>query len=136
MHPTLRNIIAVIVGLFIGGIINGLLVTIGPLVIPNPPGTDFTTEAGLKASMHLMQPKHFIFPFLAHALHCLLGAFIACKIAVSKHLPIALIVGFIVFFAGLYMVFILPAPMWFNVLDLVGAYIPMAFLGYKLAGKR
>jgi hypothetical protein len=27
----------------------------------------------------------------------------------------------------------MPAPMWFNVMDLVGAYLPMAYLGGKLA---
>jgi hypothetical protein len=29
----------------------------------------------------------------------------------------------------------LSAPLWFNVLDLVMAYIPMAYLGYFLATK-
>jgi hypothetical protein len=29
----------------------------------------------------------------------------------------------------------LSAPLWFNVLDLVMAYIPMAYLGYWLSGK-
>jgi hypothetical protein len=30
----------------------------------------------------------------------------------------------------------LPAPMWFNVVDLVGAYLPMAWLGGRLAPMR
>ena len=33
------------------------------------------------------------------------------------------------------MVMDLPSPMWFNVLDLVGAYLPMGFLGYVIAFK-
>jgi len=28
------------------------------------------------------------------------------------------------------MVYQLPSPMWFNLTDLIGAYIPFAFLGY------
>jgi hypothetical protein len=36
---------------------------------------------------------------------------------------------------GVYMVNILPSPMWFNVLDLGLAYFPMAFLGYRLGRK-
>jgi hypothetical protein len=41
------------------------------------------------------------------------------------------------FFAGgLYMVFILPAPLWFDLTDLIIAYFPMAFIGYKLAKRK
>lgn len=29
--------------------------------------------------------------------------------------------------------FMLPSPTWFTILDLAGAYIPMAYLGGKLA---
>jgi len=33
------------------------------------------------------------------------------------------------------MVLSLPSPIWFNALDLIGAYLPMAYLGYKLVTK-
>jgi hypothetical protein len=33
------------------------------------------------------------------------------------------------------MVTILPSPLWFNIIDLVFAYFPMAFLGYRLGKK-
>ena len=36
---------------------------------------------------------------------------------------------------GVYMVFIFPAPLWFIVGDLVLAYIPMGWLGWKLSNK-
>jgi hypothetical protein len=32
-------------------------------------------------------------------------------------------------------VFMLPSPMWFNTVDLVVAYIPMAYLGGMIAGR-
>ena len=41
-------------------------------LIPPPEGADVTTLEGLKTSMHLFQPKHFLMPFLAHALGTLL----------------------------------------------------------------
>ncbi len=34
------------------------------------------------------------------------------------------------------MVAMVPSPMWFNALDLIGAYLPMAWLGGKLAATR
>lgn len=48
----------------------------------------------------------------------------------------ALIVGVLFLIGGVSMVAMLPSPMWFNALDLIVAYIPMAFLGGKLAIKK
>lgn len=86
--------------------------------------------------MHLMEPKHFIIPFVAHALHAFIGSIVACKIAGSNMMRIAMIVGLIVFLGGAKMVYDLPSPMWFNVLDLGVAYFPMAYLGAKLVEKK
>ena len=136
MSPRIKNILAVVVGVFAGGFINMGLIMISGKIIPPPPGTDFTTEEGLKASMHLMEPKHFIIPFVAHALHAFIGSIVACKIAGSNMMRIAMIVGLIVFLGGAKMVYDLPSPMWFNVLDLGVAYFPMAYLGAKLVEKK
>jgi hypothetical protein len=40
------------------------------------------------------------------------------------------------FFGGAYMVSVLPAPIWFNVLDLVVAYFPMMYLAQWMVAKR
>lgn len=136
MSPRLKIILAVVVGVIAGGIINmGLILNSGK-IIPPPQGADFTTEEGLKASMHLMEPKHFIIPFIAHALHAFIGSIVACKIAGSNTLRIAMIVGLVTFLGGAKMVYDLPSPMWFNVLDLVVAYFPMAYLGGMLVRKK
>lgn len=58
----LRNILAVIIGLLIGNIVNGSIIMISPSIIPPPPGADFMTEEGLKAAMSMMEPKHFLMP--------------------------------------------------------------------------
>ena len=67
MKSIIRNILAVLVGVFVGSIVNMSLINISGSIIPPPEGFDLTTEAGLKASMPFLEPKHFIFPFLAHA---------------------------------------------------------------------
>ncbi len=108
------------------------LINISGSIIPPPEGFDLTTEAGLKASMPFLEPRHFIFPFLAHALGTLSGAILAALIAVNNQLKLALVIGFVFLFGGIWMVCILPAPMWFNVIDLVFAYIPCAWLGARL----
>ncbi|MES2478308.1 MAG: hypothetical protein V4561_04435 [Bacteroidota bacterium] len=136
MNSTLKNILAVVVGALIGGFLNGALISVSSSIIPPPEGANLATEEGLKAAMHLMEPKHFLFPFLAHALGTLLGAFIAYKMAATQKLKMALLVGFLFLTGGIYMVLILPSPLWFTLLDLVVAYIPMAFLGAKIATKK
>lgn len=134
MNPILRNVLAVVAGFIAGIILNGALISISGKVITPPEGVDVTSVEGLKAGIHLFEPKHFIFPFLAHALGTLLAAFVTTKIAVGNRLRAALIVGGVFLMAGISNCFVLPAPVWFMVVDLVFAYLPMAYLGWKLAG--
>jgi hypothetical protein len=136
MHPILRNILAVIAGFIVGSIVNGLLISISSSVIPPPEGADTSTMEGLQAAITLFEPKHFLFPFLAHALGTLVGAFVAAKISSNYGLQLAMLVGTIFFIGGLYMVFIVPAPLWFDILDLVVAYLPMAYIGWIIAKKK
>lgn len=136
MHPVLRNMLSVIAGTLIGGVVNGLLIMNSAAIIPPPKGADLTTTEGLTAAMALMEPKHFLVPFLAHALGTLVGAFVTVKIAANYKMPLALLIGLLFLVGGIYSVTALPSPLWFNVVDLVGAYIPMAWIGAKLAGAK
>jgi hypothetical protein len=135
MNATLRNILVTVSGAFTGAIVNMALVISGSGIIAPPPGVDLTTPEGLAAGMPLMQPQHFLFPFFAHAVGTLVGAWIVARFAASRHLQLAMIISALFFVGGLQMVMELPSPMWFNVTDLLLAYFPMGFLGYRL-GKR
>ncbi len=136
MNPIVRNILAVIAGIVIGSAVNMALITVSGSVIPPPEGSDVTTTAGLKASMHLFQPKHFIFPFLAHALGTLVGAFVAAAIAANHKMRFAFGIGIYFLTGGIASVFLLPSPTWYTVVDLVGAYFPMAYVAGKLAVRK
>ena len=136
MNPVVKNILAVIVGIVFGSIVNMGIIMISGSVIPPPDGADVTTMEGLKSSMHLFQPKNFIMPFLAHALGTLAGAFFAALIAANHKLKFALVIGFVFMAGGITNVIILPSPTWFTILDVAGAYIPMAYLAGKLASKK
>jgi len=135
MNPVLKNIIAVVVGILVGSIVNMAIVMISGSIIPPPEGGDITTMEGLKETMHLFTPKHFIFPFLAHAIGTLSGAFIAAKVAANRKMTFALVIGVFFLIGGAVNVYSLGGPVWFNVLDLLAAYIPMAYLGGKMALK-
>lgn len=132
MKPIVKNILAVIAGLVAGSFVNMGIIMISGSIIPPPEGVDNTTMEGLKAGMHLFQPKHFLFPFLAHALGTFVGALLAAIIASNRKMLYALIIGAFFMIGGLINVLMLPSPLWFTVVDLAGAYLPMAYFAAKL----
>ena len=131
----MRNALAFILGLVLGGVVNMSLIVLGPSLIPPPSGVDVTNAQSLAASIHLFEPRHFLFPFMAHALGTLTGALVAFLIAASNRSVLAYAVGALSLAGGIAAAFMIPAPMWFITVDLVGAYIPMAWLGILL-GRR
>ena len=135
MKTILLNISAVILGLVIGGFVNMSIINISGSIIPPPNGIDVTTEEGSKTAMQFFEPKHFLFPFLAHAIGTLVGAFITALIAKTYRKTLALVIGLAYLIGGIMMITLVPSPLWFSITDLVLAYIPMAFLGYKIAIK-
>jgi len=132
MHPIVKNILAVLAGIIIGGAVNMGIIMLSGWVIP-PPGVDTSDMESLKSAMHLFEPRHFIMPFIAHAIGTLVGAFIAAKIAANNKMIFAMVIGIFFLIGGVMSVTMLPAPMWFNALDLLGAYIPMAWLGGRMS---
>jgi len=132
MNPILRNIIAVIAGIVLGSMVNMGIIMISGSIIPPPGGADVTTMDGLKASMHLFQPRHFIMPFLAHALGTFTGALLAAVIALNHKRKYAMGIGVFFLIGGIVNIFMLPTPTWFGVLDLVFAYLPMGYFAGKL----
>ncbi len=135
MSSILKNILAVVVGLVVGSVINMAIITFGGLLVPPPEGADVTTMEGLKVSMHLFQPKHFLMPFLAHALGTLVGSVLTIFIASTYKQTFAYVIGGLFLIGGVMNVFMLPSPLWFSVLDIVVAYLPMSFLALKILGK-
>ena len=133
MNSVLKNVLGFVAGVIVGGAVNMGIVKLSGFVIPLPEGVDPTNMESLKESMHLFEARHFIFPFLAHAAGTFVGALLAAWIAVTHKMKFALAVGGVFLLGGIANTIMLPAPTWFVVLDLVVAYIPMAWLGMRLA---
>ncbi len=132
MNPLVRSIASVMLGLVAGSSVNMGLVVAGHMIVPPAPGFDASTIETLAATAHLLQPQHFLFPFLAHALGTFVGAGLAVAISDGRRLRPAMIVGAFFMVGGGLNVAMLPAPMWFNVLDLLLAYLPMAWLAWRI----
>lgn len=135
MPNALRIALALIAGLVVGGGVNMALIMLGPSLIPPPPGADMTTAEGLQAAMPLLEPKHFLVPFLAHAVGTLVGALVGSLLTASRRAVVAYAVGAVFLCGGVAASVMIPAPTWFEVLDVVVAYLPMAWLGLSLANR-
>ena len=137
MSPILRNILAVIIGLVAGGALNMAIITIGGALIPPPAGVDVNDIASINAHIKEYSVVQLMTPFLAHAFGTLLAAFVATRLAVSRHLVLSMVIGALFLVGGITAVSMIPnSPMWFSVLDLVGAYIPMAWIGNMIGGRK
>ena len=129
-----RVILATCAGLVLGMVVNSILISQSHLVIPPPEGTDLTTAEGITRALPLLKPIHFLMPFLAHALGTAVAVFVASLIAPWLKGRFILIFGIVNLAGGIAAAFMIPAPTWFIVADLVFAYLPFAFLGAWLAG--
>jgi hypothetical protein len=93
---------------------------------------DVNSTESMKAGIHLFEPRHFIMPFLAHAVGTLAGALAAYLIAASHKARLAYVIGVFFLFGGIAASFMIPAPTWFVALDLLAAYLPMAWLAIQI----
>ena len=130
------NLIAVIIGVIVGGIINMLIIEYGVYLIPTPEAYDVTNMDTMLVSFHLLEPKHFIMPWMAHALGTFIGALLTFKVAKTNKFYLALIICVFFLFGGIYMVVLLPSPLWFTILDLGLAYLPMVWIINKYFSKK
>ena len=86
MNTIFKNILAILAGGLIGMVVNMGLKIAGNQLIPFADGMN-----PLNATM--WEIKYFLFPFLAHAIGTLSGAFITAKYSASYHMMLAICIG-------------------------------------------
>ncbi|MEM6725093.1 MAG: hypothetical protein AAF598_13730 [Bacteroidota bacterium] len=135
MPPIIRNILAVISGLALGSVVNMGLIQLGMSILPWPESIDLNRPETIETNIHLLETKHFLFPFLAHALGTLVAGFVIAWIAAYNKFKLGLIAS-VFLIGGIMAAQMIPAPTWFLILDLGFAYLPMAWIGAKLGAGR
>jgi hypothetical protein len=133
MNPIVKNILILVGALIVGSIVNMGVIMLSGSMIPPPAGVDPNDVESIRANIHLYEAKHFIFPFLAHAIGTLVAAFIVAKFVTGKKIIWVGLVGVLFLAGGITAATMIPAPTWFVVVDLILAYLPMAWLGSKFA---
>jgi hypothetical protein len=136
MSPLVKNVLAVIAGLIVGSVVNMAIVSIDPLVIPLPEGVDMSNMDQLADNIKRLSAANFFAPWLGHAMGTLVGAFVAAKVAASHKMRFALVIAAFFLVGGIMMVAMIGGPIWFVALDLIGAYLPMGYLGGMLGRGR
>ena len=134
MNPIIKNILAIILGGIVGSLVNMGLVNLGNLLLPIN-GVDPNDLDELAKVMPTLSYEYFLFPFLAHALGTLTGALVAGLIAANRKMTYAIGIGILFLIGGIAVNFILPGPAGFAFIDIIFAYIPMAWLGGRIAEK-
>ncbi len=132
MKIFLINIAVLFGGLIIGMIVNMNIIMVGSRLIMPPEGMDIMDAESIKAHLHLFEMRHFVFPFLAHAGGTLAGAVIVARFVKTHSFVFAMIVGGFFLLGGIMNAKLIPAPLFYNILDIGLCYIPMGYLGWTL----
>ena len=134
MNPILKNIISLFIGAIVGGFINMQTVELGYSVFPLGDFDKNNFDAFVSA-MENAENKHYIFPFLAHAFGTFVGATLASLFGANHQFRLAIIIGIFFLIGGIAANLMIPGPLWFSIMDILLAYIPMAWIGHILASK-
>lgn len=133
MKKVVNSVLVVLAGIIAGSLVNMGLVNIGPFIVPLPDGADVSTMENLRDSMSLFSPINFLFPFLGHAIGTFVGAYIVVRMAPNHPLRYAMGIGVFFLLGGIAAVYQIGGPTWFIIADLLLAYVPMAYFGYRFA---
>ena len=128
----IKNILAVILGLIIGNIAIMGLHYVGMFFYPLPEGTDMGDMNAIAEYIKIAPFGSLLFVMLAH----IGGAFLAglSTALVSKKMLTVYLVGGFFTLAGIYNLYMLPHPLWFNIEIIL--YFPAAIYSHKLINKQ
>lgn len=134
MHPILRNVVAIIAGFAAGMLVIMIMHALIAMVIPLPAGIDPSNPESFRENVHLFTTTDFVLATVAHALGTLTAAFVAAKIVANNKSMFGLVMGIFFLVFGVMNSIEIGAPGWVTTMDLIVAYLPMGWLGGKLAG--
>ena len=135
MRTLLRNLLAILLGFAIGAVVNSTLIALGSSLIPPPVGVNVHSVESVNQAMPFFEPRHFVAPFLAHAIGTLAGGLAAYLIAGTFKARMAYAIGVLFLCGGIAASFMIAAPAWFIALDLIAAYLPMAWLATRIGAR-
>jgi MFS family permease len=131
----LRNVLAVLGGLLVGGALNMALVQLNMRVLfPMPQGMDTNDPAQFNAYVAALPTAAFFVVMLAHLGQSFVGGWLAARLGASRPMLLAMIVGVLSLAGGVTAMMTIDGPDWM-VVELP-LYLVVAWLAGRLEQKR
>jgi hypothetical protein len=133
-NPTLRNVVALFVGGFVGGVVILAIESINTLLYPPPNGIDFNDPDALVAYIDTLPIAAFLVVLTAFAAGSFSSAWTATRIRATQRLIVALSLGCFFQVAAIYNFTVMPTPTWMWLAGFT-VFLPPAWAGGHL-GRR
>ena len=131
----MRKILATIVGILVAGLVVGLVESINSALYPPPAGFDMYDPAQVATRVASLPATAFLVVLAAWSLGCLVGAWVATRIAQAPTLIPASIVGLFILAGAIYSIVMFPHPMWMIIAGVL-LPLPCAVLGARIARRK
>ena len=130
----IRNVAAALAGIVTAFVMIMLIEKLGHFIYPPPPDLDFSNPEAIRPYMATLPFLALMFPMLAWITGTFAGSLVACSIATARPMAFAIIVGGLVFAGTVSNLIVIPHPLWFSVLSLLGI-VASAWLAMRLVTK-
>ena len=130
----IRNVGAAVFGLLVGMTANRVLIEANMAAFPPPPEVDPSDFEQLAVFIGTLPPQAFVLPIVAHMAQAFFGGWIAARLAGSRPMLLALIVGGLSLVAGLINLAMIPHPVWMWIE--VPGYVAVAWAAGTLEVRR
>ena len=130
-----RKIIAGIVGIFVAGALVWVVEKIGHTIYPTPADLDVGNTDVMRAYVDTLPLGALLTVAIAWFVGSLGGTFAACRIGSARPLVYLLVVGGMMFAGASFNLVIIPHPIWFSILGIVGIFVG-AWLGMTLGARK
>ncbi len=127
----LRNILAIVAGVLLGGVAIMVVQMIGHQVYPVSAELDVNDKAAMRAFVAGLPVGALLFVIVAYAIGSFVAGALAAYIGHGARTRHALVAGAVLMLAGIMNLVAIPHPVWFSVLTVV-VFLPLAWLGARL----
>ena len=128
----IRNILAVLVGIAVGGLTVGGVEMLGHRLFPPPEGLDPSNPESITAAIEQMPWVALLFVPLAWFVGTLVGTALAANLASSHRIRCAYVVGGLMLLGGVTTLLRIPHPYWLTLLG-VFVFFPSTWIGARLS---
>ena len=132
--PPLRSVIAVCAGIFVGALMIYAVQIVAHAVAPLPVKMDPSDPASTRAAMASMTTRNYLGLLFAYLAGPTIGCWLAARMAPSRALVHAVVVGAFFLVGGIGNFMKLPHPAWFVAASVL-AFAAAPFLGTRMSGR-